>query len=113
MLLREFRQAPRLVNRVRQRLLAIGVQAELERHGRGRRVAMVGGAHHNGVQILALEHAPEIVVNFCVRKSLFGCRQIVVVDVAERDDVLVRDAVEVIATAIRYADNTDVKIIFR
>ncbi len=45
---------------VRQRLLAIDVLSGLARHDRGDSVPVVGRGDDDGVDILAIEHAPKV-----------------------------------------------------
>ena len=102
-----------LVDRVRQRLLAVDVLAHLHGHDRGRGVRVVGRADGDGVDLLAhlREHLAEVVVLLGVGEARRLGVQRVVVDVAEGDDVAVLAGLAAVAAALAAdADAGDVDL---
>jgi hypothetical protein len=80
---------PRLVDVMGERLLAVDVLARLEREQRGERVGVFAGADDHGVKRLrSVEELPEVdfAPGLGVRRR--GGREVLLVHVAERDDVL-------------------------
>ena len=82
-------QLAALVQRVRQRLLAVDVLAGPDRRHRGDGVDVVGRADRDGVDVLGflVEHLAEVLVSPRLREGLERAGRAVVVDVAQGDDV--------------------------
>ena len=70
----EVTQVARLVNRVRQRFLHVGVLAHLHRHGGGERVMVVWRGNDDRVDVPAdfVEHFAIVAEKFCLRICLLA-----------------------------------------
>ena len=84
-----------LIDRVGQRLLAIDMLAHAKRHRGGRRMHMIGRADDHGVEPAGLQHLAEVGVLLRAREPLPGLVEQVVIDVADGDDVLALNALDV------------------
>ena len=110
---RRERQRARLLHGAGERLLTINVSSELDRHHARRSMVVVRYAHCDCVQrFLGLKQLAIIPVTF--RRGEFCARtvQVVLIHVAERDDVHIFDAgdfVHIVATATGDADEGDVQ----
>ena len=105
-------QKVRLVDRMAEGLLAVDVFPHLHRHHRRRGMDVVGGADHDRIDILLiLEHPAEVRVPAGAGMDLRRLVQVPGVDVAERDDVLARDAFQVRRAAPGNADAGDVQCV--
>ena len=98
------------VHRMRQRLLAIHVLAQLHRHHRGGRVAVVGRADHDGVDILSLvEHLAKVAIARGLGIRLERLGGAALIDVAQRHDVLAGNVRQVAGSLAAGADDGDVQ----
>ena len=77
-----------LVDRVGQRLLAIDVLAPLHGRDAGQGVGVLGGADGHRVDVLLVEHLAPVGVGLGLGMPLGGLGQVVVIHVAQGDDVL-------------------------
>ncbi len=110
----DFAHPPRLVNRMRERLLAIDVLAHPHGQHAGRGVVMVGSRDDDRVDVLALfEHLAVIFVLGNVRIFLVRFGRALVVGVAQCDDVLVRATGDINAAFSAGADRGDVELLVR
>ncbi len=118
-LLRGLGQHPGFLDRVGQRLLAVDVLAALHRRHGDDGVGMVGRGHGDRVQVLLfVQHLAEvavlgglIILGLLLGRVLRVLQQPghhLVVDVAEGDDVLGADALDVAGAAAPGADAADV-----
>src|SRR6185369_7263906 len=83
----------------------------IHRPGRGESMVVIRGADYDGVDVLLLETFAPVHVGLRIRK-LFGAEsQMLVVDVAKRDNVLARDRVEVRRAAAPGADEGNVQLV--
>jgi len=84
-------------------------------HGphRNVRMGMVGGAAHNGVEILLLETASPIHVGPGPGELLQGVGETRFVDIAESDDVLIFQSGVMSKAAAPHSDQGDVKFLVR
>ena len=132
-LLRNSRQHPRLVDRVRQRLLHVDVLAGLHRRLGDVRVRVIGRRHHHGVQpFFPVQHFPEVHVLPSRQEllppppSLLAGGAVVVgqpllnatmhhaeVHVADGRDVLVAQLQRDLGSLAAYADDADRKALRR
>ena len=107
------RQHPRLVDRMGQRLLAVDVLAQLQRGLGDHGVRVIGSADDDGVDLLVqlVEHPAEVVEGLGLGTALGGRSQVVLIHVAERDDVLVQPGhrLVVVRPAAPHADQGDVQ----
>jgi hypothetical protein len=83
--------------------------AGIERHQRGHRMRVIGGADHNGIDVRLLEEFAKVGVGFGLRKIQCGAPKIFFIDVAKSDDVLVFDAGDVRLGTIADTDDADVQ----
>ena len=79
--------APRLGNRVRQRLLTIDVAPALQSRHRGHGMNGIGRAYDDCVKIIALQHFSKITIARSFGKFLPGRGQQAGIDIAQGDDV--------------------------
>ncbi len=99
----------RLGNRTGQRFFAIDVSSALQRcYGRDR-MRVIGRADDHGVDVLLIEQTAEVIVGF--RRGIFFLHrgEIVIVNVAQRDDVFSADTLQVFSRAVCHADHADVQ----
>ena len=98
---------PRLVGRVRQRLLAVDGLAQPHRHQGRRGVRVVGRAHDHGVDLgrQLLEQLAEVAVLLRLGELLALLAEAIGIDVAERDDVA--DLTDVVGVARTFAADAD------
>src|SRR6266576_2411384 len=108
-------QRARFLHRARERLLAINVFAELERHHAGRSMVVVRYADHDGVQgFLAFQQLAVIPIALRGGKLQADTVEIGLIHIAERDHVdffRTRDVIDVITAAARNADEGDVQFV--
>ncbi len=93
---------------VRQRLFAIDVLAGLAGEDRGYCVPVVGGGDHDGVDVLAVKHAPKVAI--AVRRAsrrLLRPAQVRLENVAHRADRNVRELVELVQQPRAHSAHTD------
>ena len=83
-------EALALVNRQRQRLLAVNILARLERGEVHERVPVVRRAVDDNMHIIALEQLAEILVELRLGPSLLGLREVRVVHVAHGEHLAER-----------------------
>src|SRR5689334_8837439 len=96
-----------------ERLLAINVHPAVHRPVRDKGVMVVCSADDDRFHILLIEQAPPVGIRLRLRKDLerfFGTE---VVDVAERDHVLVSHHIVVSRTSTPYTDEGDVQLVTR
>jgi hypothetical protein len=79
---REFTDAPALGDGARERLLAIEMPAGFQRGNGGDGVSVIRDGDDDGVDVLLIDQAPEIVVGLCGRELRGGGSQIFIVHVA-------------------------------
>ena len=92
---RRLADQPRFPDVVGERLLAVHVLAVRQREVRREHVRVLGGRDHHGVVGLGIvEHLAQVVELLRLREADAGRIQRLLVDVAERDDVLVGMLVE-------------------
>ena len=103
------RHDPRFGDGVGQRLLAINRAPALERGHRDDRMVVIGSAHHHRIDISFLQQSPKICEPFRRRKLLPRLGKIARIHVAESHDIFTRNAFQVIAAAIRHADDSDIE----
>ena len=92
---------------VRQRLLTIDVLAHLHRHDAGRRMRVIRSAHGHRVDVLIhlLQHFAKIVVFLGVREFASLRLQMMVVDIAQGDDVAV--IAGLVGVTVPFASHSD------
>ena len=106
----QVRDGSRLINGVRERLLAIDMLAQPQRRRRSDRMCVVSSAHDNGINIFLYEQLAKIVVGLGSR-VFFGCRrQEAVVNIAQGNDVLLVNAPNIFAGAMSCANNSHVEL---
>ncbi len=109
-----FAHSSGFVDRMCERLLTVNMFAQLHRHHAGRRVMMVGRGDCDRVDVLPLfQHLAVIGVPRGLRKLFEHLGRALSVDVAERDDVFARAAVDISPTFTRRADRGDVELLIR
>src|SRR5689334_9451032 len=104
----------RLPDRPRERLLRVDVLACLEGRHRRHRVRVVGGGDRDGVDITSflIEHFPIVLVTLGLRECVEAVRGILLIDVAQSVDVLVRaHAADVVRAHPADADAGDVELV--
>ena len=105
---------PRLVNRARQRFLAVHVLAVLEGRHRHHGVEVIGrGDHHCIDALFLLEHHPEIAVVPGLGIFFERVGGIVPVHVAQRDDVLAAHVAQVVRALSADANAGQVQLLVR
>ena len=104
---------PRLVDRARQRLLAIDVFAQLHGRHRGHRVGIVGRADHHGVDLAVqlVEHLAEIDIPLSVRELPVRIFRPALVHVAQRHEVLAGQLAGVRLALTAGPDDGDVQLL--
>ncbi len=101
-----FADDARLLHVVGERLLAVDVLPQLQRGQRGEGVGVLGGADHHGVELAGMvEETPEVHLLARVREGGGRLVEGVAVHVAQRGDVLARDALQVRAAPATAADD--------
>ncbi len=102
-------EEPRLGHGMRQRLLAIDVEAATQGADRGRRVMMVGRGHHDGIEALLLQELA--IVGVFLGAGVLGGRRVqaALIDVAQSDDVLAGHFGQVAGAAATDADHADIQ----
>jgi len=105
----QVRHDPRLLDRVRQRLLAVDVLAHPKGHGRGRGMRVVRRRDDDGVDaaVHLAKHPAEVSVAFGLGVLLGGLGKVMFVHIAEGDDVLAADAAQVGPAPAGHADDGD------
>ena len=83
------------IHRVGQRLLAIHAQAAIHGPHARRRVGVIGRAHNHRVQVFLLDQLAPVGIGLGPRVFGRGRTQVLRVDVAQRDDVLLADPFQV------------------
>ena len=63
------------------------------------------------IQVFSFQHLPVVVESLRFRKSHFRLSEIIVVNIAKRDDVFALNSEKVVSASIRYADNPDVELL--
>ncbi len=107
-------EGPCLEHGPRQRLLAVDVLAQLDRHHAHDRVNVVGCAHDDRVDALfLLEHDAKVLVLPGLGVSPERVPGVVPVDVAQSDDVLAADVVQVAGPLPPDADAGNVELVAR
>ena len=94
-----------------ERLLAVDVHVAIERPVGDEGMMVVGGADDHGLDVLLVEHLAPVPIGLCLREDLERFLGAEVVDVAERDDVLVPEDVVVRGAPAPYADQGDVQLV--
>ena len=105
------RQLARFIEIVRQRFLAVNVFAEPDGGHRGDGVVVVGNRHDNSVDVPLLEQFSEIAVFPRAGMLLGGRVEKIFVHVAQRDDILVGQILEVLGAFIANADEAEVEFL--
>src|SRR2546430_7925736 len=105
------RQLARFIEIVRQRFLAVNVFAEPDGGHRGDGVVVVGNRHDDGVDVLLLKQLSEIAM--LLRAGMLLSRRVekVFVHVAEGDDVLVAQVLQVLGSFIADADEAEAELL--
>ncbi len=99
---------------MRERLFAVNVLAHPQRHDRGLRMTVIGGADDDGIEVFGfLDHLAEVVELGGAWIFFSDRAEQAIVDVAEGDDVFRRDALEVFATAVGDTDHADIQLFIR
>ena len=99
---------------VGERLLAVDVLLQLQRRQRGEGVRVLGGADDHGVELTGVvEHAPEVLERPCLRKHRCRAIEIALVHVAQRDDLLAGQTLELRAAAPTDPDQRDPQLLAR
>ena len=104
-LLRDPGEDAGLVDRVRERLLRVTMQPQPHRRGRDRRVGVVGCCHHQAVDTPLLEQLAPVGVGLRRGELRLRLRKTILVDVADRDDLVARGELHHVAPAL--APNAD------
>ena len=108
-----FREHARLVDRMGQRLLTVHVLAQLERGMGDHGMSVIGSADDHGVDpvVNLIEHPAEIMIRLGLGTSPGGFSQVVLVHVAERNDVLVLpdDRLVIVRPASSHADQGNIQ----
>ena len=100
---------PHFGNGMRQRFLAIDMPPALQRRQGGHSVRMVRRSDHHRVNVLLLEHFSEVRVAPGVGKFLLRRIQEKRINIANGNDVLVLDSLDISGGAIGGADDGDVE----
>ena len=103
---------PRLLHVVRERLLAVDVLLQLQGGQRGERVRVLGGADNDGVELRGVvEETAE--VDLLARPGILRGRLVegVLVDVAERGDVLAGEPLQVGPALPAAADDGEAELV--
>jgi len=98
-----------LVHGVRQRFLAVDVQAPLQGANRRRGVVVVGSRHDDRIEVLAFEQPAIVGIGLGPRVLPGRCTQPLRVDVAQRHHVFTRHRRQVAAAPTGHADDADVQ----
>src|SRR5262245_33750593 len=77
------------------------------RHG----MRVIGRRHHDGIDARLIDETAEVIVCGRVRKSLRSCGEIVVVNIAQRDDVLADEIIDAELGLAGRADEADVQFV--
>ena len=102
---------PHFVDRMGQRLFAIDVEPAPQRPHDGNGVRVVGRRDDDGVEVLLLvEQLAEVDVGLGLRKALGHLAQVQRVDVAQGDDVLAGQVVDVVGPLVGHADAGQVQL---
>jgi hypothetical protein len=106
---------PGFLDGVRQRLFAIRVHAGANRSDRRRSMIVVGGAHHHGIDLAGflVDHLAIVGIRAGARKPRRGPIEIILVHVAQGDDVLALNAVDVRRGPIGRTHASDVQLFVR
>ena len=98
---------------MRERLLAVDVLAQVERGLGDHGVRMVGRRDDHGVDPIAnlVEHPAEVVERLRLGMALGGLAQAVLVNVAEGDDILASQRLEVVGPATAHTHEGDVQLL--
>ena len=113
MLARCLRDDARFGNGAGERFLAINVSPALQSRHRRHRVRMVRRPDNHRVNSLLVEQPAKVIIRFRLRIFLLRRRKIVVVNVAERDNVFAADFLEVVSRAVGDADHGNIQPFIR
>lgn len=113
MLFGQVRNDARFGDGVRQRLFTVNVATTFQRRGRGNGVGVVGCANNDGINVFLLKELAKIVVGLRAGVIFLRGGEVIIVDVAERNDVLAGDFLQIGARAIGGADLSDVEFVVR
>ena len=102
-----------LVHRVRERLLAVAVLAQLHGHDGRRGVGMVRRADHHRVDLAVhlVQHLAEVLVPLGRRELLKCLGRVGVIDVAQGHEVFTGHALDIVAPASGDADAGDIQLL--
>ena len=100
-----------LLDGVGEWLFAVAVQAGADCPNAGRRVMVVRGSHNDGIELARqrLNHFPIVGVKFCLREVLGLPIQVILIDIAQGDDVFAGDALHIFRRAVGRAHAGNVK----
>ena len=100
---------------VGQGLLAVNVKALVDGPDRSRSVVMIGGADDDRIDSASLgfDHFPVVDIGPGVLELRLGSIEVVGVDVAQRDDVLAFDTVDVGRSPVGRAHAGDPQLLIR
>src|SRR5204862_6141421 len=116
---------PRLRHRARQRLLAVEMPSALQCRHRSNRMGVIGCGNNNGINVILIHELSEVIVGLRSGKSFGGSGEIVIVHIAESDDVFtvswplaevigaIRYAVKIIPSPAGDPDHTDIQLFVR
>jgi hypothetical protein len=99
------------VDRVGERLLAVDVLAAVQGPYVDEGVRVVGRGADDGVDVFLVEALAPVDVGLGLRVGLGGLLEVVGVNIAQGDDVLARDLVQVAPAAPAHADAGDVELL--
>src|ERR1051325_11559472 len=110
MLPRQIRYDARFRNGVRQRFLTIDMASAAQHRCRRDGVSVIGCRHHDGIDASLIDETTEIAIAFGGRKNLHGFPQVVRIDVAQRDDILIFEVVDAELRLAGCADQSNVQL---
>jgi hypothetical protein len=74
-------------------------------------MVMIGGSDNDGVQVGLFEKKSIVSVLLCVSKAVAGTVESIAIDIADRDDILGSDGVEITSTPTANTDRTDIQAV--
>src|SRR5688500_17026857 len=112
-LTRGLRDNARFRDGARQRLLAIKMTSAPKRGDSRDGMRMIGRGYDDCINARLIDETAEVVVGLRLRETLRGRREIVVIDIAERDDVFADEIIDAELGLASRADETDVQFVVR
>ena len=94
-----------------ERFLAVDMPSRFERLDGRHSVGVVGRADHDGLNVLLVKELSEVVVFLSCWELLRNVTEILVVDIANSDDVLALDTIDVCARTVRDAHQADIELL--